>query len=262
MEITDMTYSLITGASKGIGKAIAYELAAQGRNLILVARSEDLLEKLAKELSGRKINVKYLATDLLDEDAAKLLFDWMEIQNLKVDTLINNAGFGQYGKFMDNPIEKHMQVMHLNMDAMVTMAYEFLKRTDGNQRRYILNTVSTAAFQPVPYMAIYSATKSFMLSFSRALRYEVRPQNVYVTALCPGATESEFSSSAGIYKLAEKNARFYMTSESVAKAGVNGLWKNKSVVIPGLMNKLSTIAVNLTPQDLATAMSANIFKNN
>src|SRR5580698_9493433 len=131
MQIMYMTYSLITGASKGIGKAIAYELAAQGRNLILVARSEDLLEKLAKELSGKKIDVKYLATDLLDEDAAKLLFDWMEIQNLKVDTLINNAGFGHWGKFMDSPVDKHMQVMHLNMDAMVTMAYEFLKRTDG-----------------------------------------------------------------------------------------------------------------------------------
>ena len=257
-----MNYTIITGASKGIGKAIAYELATQGKNLILVARSEELLKNLAEGLRTKNIDVKYLAADLLDEDAAKLLFDWIEVQRLTVDTLINNAGFGQWGKFIDNPIDKHMQVMHLNMDVMVSMAYEFLKRTDGSQRRYILNTVSTAAFQPVPYMAVYSATKSFMLSFSRALRYEVRPQNVYVTALCPGATESEFSSSAGIYKLAEKNAKFYMTSESVAKAGLNGLWKNKSVVIPGLLNKISTIAVNLTPQGLATAMSANIFKNN
>ena len=257
-----MTYSLITGASKGIGKAIAYELASQGKNLILVARSEDLLEKLAKELSGKKIDVKYLAADLLDEDAAKLLFDWVEIQNLKVDTLINNAGFGHWGKFMDSPVDKHMQVMHLNMDAMVMMAYEFLKRTDGRHRRYILNTVSTAAFQPVPYMAIYSATKSFMLSFSRALRYEVRPQNVYVTALCPGATESEFSAVAGVHGLEKNYSKFFMTAESVAKAGVSGLWKNKSVVIPGFINKISTIAVNFTPQDLAAAMSANIFKNN
>jgi short-subunit dehydrogenase len=257
-----MTYSIITGASKGIGRAIAYELAAQGKNLILIARSEDLLQTLAKELAAKNIDVKYLAADLLDEDAAKLLFDWIDIQRLTVDTLINNAGFGQYGKFMDNPVDKHMQVMHLNMDVMVTMAYEFLRRTDSSQRRYILNTVSTAAFQPVPYMAIYSATKSFMLSFSYALRYEMKSQNVYVTALCPGATESEFSSTAGIHKLAEKNAAFFMTSASVAKSGLNGLWKNKAAVIPGLMNKISTIAVNLTPQSLATAMSANIFKNN
>jgi short-subunit dehydrogenase len=257
-----MTYSLITGASKGIGKAIAYELAAQGRNLILVARSEELLQKLSVELSAKNISVKYFAANLLEEDAAKLLFDWIEVQRLTVDTLINNAGFAQYGKFMDSPLEKNMQVMHLNMDVMVSMAYEFLKRTNDTHRRYILNTVSTAAFQPVPYMAIYSATKSFMLSFSRALRYEVKEQNVYVTALCPGATESEFSAVAGTSAVEAKYSQFVMTSESVAKAGINGLWKNKSVVIPGLINKISTIAVNFTPQDLATAMSANIFKNN
>ena len=257
-----MTYTLITGASKGIGKAIASELAAQGKNLLLVARSEELLEQLAGQLQAKNIDVRFMAADLTEENAAQRVFDWIELQKIEVDTLVNNAGAGFYGKFLNGPVEKHLQIMHLNMDAMVAMAHEFLRRTNGSSRRYILNTVSTAAFQPVPYMAIYSATKSFMLSFSRALRYEVREQNVYVTALCPGATESEFSSSAGIYKLAEKNARFYMTSESVAKAGINGLWKNKSVVIPGLMNKLSTIAVNLTPQDLATAMSANIFKNN
>ena len=257
-----MTYALITGASKGIGKSIAYELAAQGRNLILVARSEDLLKSLSEDLAAKNIDVKYLATDLLDEDAAKLLFDWVEIQKLTVDTLVNNAGMGYWGKFADGSIQKHLEVMHLNMDAMVTVAYEFLKRTDGGQRRYILNTVSTAAFQPVPYMAIYSASKSFMLSFSRALRYEVRPLNVYVTALCPGATESDFSKVAGVSGLEKNYSKFFMTSESVAKAGVNGLWKNKSVVIPGFINKISTIAVNFTPQDLAASMSANIFKNN
>lgn len=257
-----MTYSLITGASKGIGNAIAYELAAQGKNLILVARSENLLKSLSQELSAKNIDVKYLATDLLDEDAAKLLFDWIEIQKLTVDTLVNNAGMGYWGKFADGDIQKHLEVMHLNMDAMVTMAYEFLKRTDGSHRRYILNTVSTAAFQPIPYMAIYAASKAFMLSFSRALRYEVKPLNVYVTALCPGATESEFSANAGIFALEKNYSKFFMTSESVAKAGINGLWKNKSVVIPGLMNQVSSMAAKFSPQDIATAMSANIFKNN
>ena len=257
-----MTYTLITGASKGIGKSIAHRLAAQGKNLILVARSEDLLKSLSQQLLAKNIDVKYLATDLLDEYAAKHVFDWVDAQKLQVDTLINNAGFGHWGKFADSPIENHIQVMNLNMDAMVTMTYEFLKRTDGSSRRYILHTVSTAAYQPVPYMAVYSATKAFMLSFSRALRYEVRPQNVYVTALCPGATESDFSKVAGVSGLEKNYSKFFMTSESVAKAGVNGLWKNKSVVIPGFINKISTIAVNFTPQDLAASMSANIFKNN
>ena len=261
-QIIYMTYTIITGASKGIGRAIAYQLAAQGRNLILVARSEELLQKLCEELSAKNVDVKYLVSDLLDEDAAKLLFDWVEIQKLNVDTLINNAGAGHWGKFADCAVEKHLQVMHLNMDAMVTVAYEFLKRSDAGQRRYILNTVSTGAFQPVPYMAVYCASKAFMLSFSRALRYEVKSQNVYVTALCPGPTESEFSATAGVNNLEKNFSRFFMTAEDVAKAGLQGLWKNKSVVVPGMMNKLSTMAVNLTPQDLAAAMSANIFKNN
>jgi len=257
-----MTYTIITGASKGIGKAIAYELAAQGRNLLLVARSEDLLKSLAQDLSTKNISVKYLATDLLDEDAAKLLFDWIDIQHLQVDVLINNAGLGHWGQFADTAVENHLHVMHLNMDVMVTVAHEFLKRTDGSRRRYILNTVSTAAFQPVPYMAIYAATKSFMLSFSRALRYEVKPLNVYVTALCPGPTESEFSSVAGVGNLEKKFSSLFMTADAVAKAGITGLWKNKSVVVPGLMNKLSSFAVSFTPQDLAASISANMFKNN
>jgi short-subunit dehydrogenase len=257
-----MKYIIVTGASKGIGKAIATELASQGKNLILVARSEDLLLKLATELSAKKVDVKYLTADLLDDDAPKRVFDWIEIQKLNVEGLINNAGMGHWGKFADCPIDKHMEVMHLNMDAMVRMAYEFLHRSDTSGRRYILNVVSTAAFQPVPYMAIYCATKSFMLPFSRALRYEVRPQNVYVTALCPGATASEFSAVAGTSGTEAKYASMVMSAESVAKEGIKGLWKNKSVVIPGFINKLSTIAVNLVPQDTATAMSANIFKNN
>ena len=257
-----MTYTLITGASKGIGKAIAHQLAAQGKNLILVARSEELLKSLSEELSAKNIDAKYLATDLLDEGATKLVFDWVDVQKLQVDTLINNAGFGHWGKFADSPIENHMQVMHLNMDAMVTMTYEFLKRTNDKERRYILHTVSTAAYQPVPYMAVYSATKAFMLSFSRALRYEVKPQNVYVTALCPGPTESEFSTVAGVNNLEKKLSNLFMTSEAVAKAGLNGLWKNKSVVIPGLLNQVSAIASKLSPPDMVAAMSANIFKNN
>ena len=260
--MTNKTYCIITGASKGIGRAIAFELASQGKNLILVARSEYLLQKLSQELAAKNIDVKYLASDLLDEDAAKLLFDWVEIQKLNVDTLINNAGMGHWGKFADCAVESHMQVMHLNMDAMVSMAYEFLKRTDATQRRYILNTVSTASFQPVPYMAIYAASKSFMLSFSRALRNELLPQNVYVTALCPGPTESEFSAVAGVGNLEKKFSNLFMSAESVAQAGIKGLWKNKSVVIPGLMNKLSTFAVTFTPQDLAASISANMFKNN
>jgi short-subunit dehydrogenase len=257
-----MNYTLITGASKGIGKAIAFELAAQGQNLLLVARSEELLEQLSKELCTKNIDVKYLSADLLEENAPQYIFDWIELQKLQVNTLINNAGIGLYGRFADCPIDKHMQVMHLNMDAMVRMAYGFLKRTNASQRRYILNNASSGAFQPVPFMAIYCASKAFMLSFSQALRYEVKSQNVYVTALCPGATKSEFSVNAGTSKVEERYASLVMSAESVAKAALKGLWKNKSVVVPGFINQLSVIASQLSPHDIVTAMSANVFKDN
>jgi hypothetical protein len=255
-----MNYTLITGASKGIGKAIAIEAASRGMNLLLVARSKELLDKLAVELSAKNVSVKTFVADLFEEDAAGKIFQYAKENSLNINMLANNAGMGYYGNFDECDLKKHLEVMHLNMDACVKLAYTFLKNSGPGQRRYILNTVSTGAYQPVPAMAIYAASKAFMLFFSRALREELKKKNVYVTALCPGGTETEFFGPAQMTGLAKKNARFMMSAEKVARVGLQAVMKNKSVVIPGITNKVGAIASKLAPHDIVVPVAGNFFK--
>lgn len=256
-----MRYTLITGASKGIGKAFAYECAARGMNLILVARSGLLLEELAREISARyNVAVRTHTGDLLDHAIHKKIFNWIDENGYRVNMLINNAGMGYYGKFEQQPMEKHLEVMHLNMDAQVKMAHEFLNRTNHGQKRYLLNTVSTGAFQPVAYMAVYCASKAFMLSFTRALRFELRKEQVNVTALCPGGTETDFFSPAQMDTVASKNAMFMMKPDKVAKQGLDGLFANSAVVIPGWYNKLGAFSARHAPQGLVVWQASKFFK--
>lgn len=256
-----MVYTLITGASKGIGKAFAHECAAKGMNLILTARSTQLLEGLANDLTAKyKVDVKIHTADLLDHAVHKKIFGWINENNWRVNMLINNAGMGYYGKFDAKPLEKHLEVMHLNMDSMVRMAHEFLNNSDKSVKRYLLNTVSTGAFQPVPNMAVYCASKAFMLSFSRAIRHEVSRDNVNVTALCPGGTETDFFTPAAMEQVAEKNARFMMKADEVARQGLYGLLGNKAVVIPGFVNKVGALAARHSPQGLVVKQAAWFFK--
>ncbi|MDB5282765.1 MAG: family oxidoreductase [Bacteroidota bacterium] len=255
-----MNYTLITGASKGIGKAIAIEAANRGMNLLLVARSEQLLVDLAKELSAKNVSVKILAADLFDADASKKIFEFVKEHSLNVNMLVNNAGMGFYGNFDEGDLQNQLNVMKLNMDACVRLTYDFLKNSDATQRRYILNTVSTGAYQPVPKMSIYAATKTFMLFFSRGIREELKKKNVYVTALCPGGTETEFFVPAKMEKVIKKNAAFMMLPDRVAKVGLNAVMKNKSVAIPGGINMLGAIASKLLPHDLVVPVSGSIFE--
>lgn len=255
-----MNYTLITGASKGIGKAFAYECATRGMNLILVARSSQLLDELATDLSKKNITVQTHTADLLDHAVHKKIFGWVKANGYEVDMLINNAGVGQWGEFGQQPVEKQMEVMHLNMDAMVKMAYEFLNNTNPNQKRYLLHTVSTGAFQPLPYMAVYGATKAFMLSFSLAIRHELRKQQVNVTALCPGGVETEFFEPAGMQKVIVRNASFMMKADRVAKAGMDGLMKNQGVVIPGFTNKMGAISARMFPYSMVVPIAARLFE--
>lgn len=256
-----MLYTLITGASKGIGKAFALECAQRGMNLILVARSGHLLEELSTELSAKfQVNVRTHTADLLDHAVQKKIFAWINENGFEVNMLINNAGMGYYGKFEQQPLEKHLEVLHLNVDAQIRMAHEFLNASNPNQKRYLLNTVSTGAFQPVPYMAVYCATKAFMLSFSRALRFELRKQSVNVTALCPGGTETDFFTPAQMDGVAEKNALFMMKADKVAKAGLDGLLSNKAVVIPGWYNQIGAFAARHAPQGIVVSQASSFFK--
>ena len=255
-----MNYTLITGASKGIGKAIAIEAANRGMNIVLVARSKQLLEDLAKELSAKNVSVVTLSLDLLEEDAYKKVFQFVKEKALNINMLVNNAGIGFYGDFDEGDLGKQLDVMKLNMDACVKLAHEFLRTSDTSQRRYILNTVSTGAYQPVPKTVIYVATKSFMLSFSRGIRQELKKKNVYVTALCPGGTESDFFVPAKMEEVIKKNAAFMMLPDKVAKVGLDAVMKNKSVAIPGMINKMGAVAAKLLPHDMVVAVAGSFFE--
>jgi short-subunit dehydrogenase len=254
-------YTLITGASKGIGKAIAREAATRKQNVILAARSQNLLTELATELSATGIDVQTIAIDLLKDTSHTELFNEIEKRGLNVNILINNAGMGNYGKFYKLPLEDHLITMRLNNEVMVRMAHEFITRNKGKEHRcYLLNTASTASYQPVPKMTIYAATKAFMLFFSQGIRFELRRSNISVSALCPGPTESQFFEPAKMDEIWHKNAKYMMTAESVARIALDGTLKRKAVIIPGFFNKLGAVAAKLSPQTLATQASGMLFK--
>lgn len=254
-------YALVTGASKGIGKAFAREFAARKHNVILAARSEQLLEELANELSGKGVDVQTITIDLLKDNSHTELFNEIEKRGLSVNFLVNNAGRGAYGKFYKVALDEHLATMKLNNDVMVRVAHEYIARNKGKEHRcYLVNTASTASYQPVPKMAIYAATKAFMLFFSQALRAELRKSNISVSTLCPGPTHSQFFEPAKMDEFWHKNTRFMMKAETVANITINQTYKRKAVIIPGFFNKLSSVIVKLFPQTLVVSATGLIFK--
>src|SRR5678815_4569526 len=194
-----MNTTLITGASTGIGAAFARKLAARGRNVLLVARSEDKLIALCNEL-GRltSIRAQYLTLDLEQPDAAAQLFEETQRRDLEIDMLINNAGFGSMGDFAKLDLNRELEMLQLNIRALVELTHLFLGPMRERKRGTIINVASTASFQPVPYKATYAATKAFVLSFSEALWEENRQFGIHVMALCPGVTDTNFFAAARI----------------------------------------------------------------
>lgn len=221
---------LITGASSGIGLELAKIHASKGENIILVARRKELLEKLQKEISEQySVKVIVFAIDLTEDGAAKRLYEFTKSQGIFVDYLFNNAGFGTHGKFNSFPVEKHMEMVQLNIKVLVELSYYYLKDMEENNSGKILNTSSTAGFLPSPYFANYFATKAYVNSFSQSLSYELRFTKITVTALCPGPVKTEFAKVAGLgdSKMFHKAADAYST----ALKGYNGMMRGKRLVI-------------------------------
>jgi short-subunit dehydrogenase len=260
-----MAYALITGGSKGIGKAIAENLAAKKYNILLVARSENLLKENAAELE-KKFGIKtdIFAVDISTADAAKKIADWCNSKNYDVSVLINNAGYGLGGSFTTLSLEEQLNMMQLNMQSLVQLTYlmiPVLKKAQG--KSYILNVASTAAHQAVPYLGVYSATKAFVLSFSRAIHHELKGENVSVSCLCPGPTDTYFMDRAGMttMKKAMKQAeRFNMTPQAVAKIGIDGLLKGKLEIIPGGSNKAGAFFSRALPKKLVENTLIGVYK--
>src|SRR5215208_2176356 len=221
-----MNTTLITGASSGIGAAFARKLAARGRNVLLVARSEDKLIALCNEL-GRLTSIRahYLALDLQPADAAAQLFEETTKRELEIDMLINNAGFGSMGDFGKLDLDRELEMIQLNVRSLVDMTHHFLGPMRERRRGTIINVASTAAFQAVPYMATYAATKAFVLSFSEALAEENRAHGIHVMALCPGVTETNFFQAAGIDR---PPMRMIETPEEVVETALRALGRRKS----------------------------------
>jgi short-subunit dehydrogenase len=254
MDSTTQT-TLITGASGGIGYELAKLFARDHYNLVLVARSADKLNQVAGELQSQfGITVKTVALDLAEAPAPKFLFDQLQREGIAVDVLVNNAGFGGYGEFAVMPEEEIVGQIQLNISALTHLTRLFLPVMLARRRGKIMNVASTAAFQPGPLMAVYYATKAYVLSFSEALANEVAGSGVVVSCFCPGATHTGFAKRAGveesrIFKLAAMNV------EAVARDGYRGLMAGRTVVISGLQNWLVAKSVGFAPRKVVTAIS-------
>jgi len=242
--------ALVTGASLGIGKELAKIFAANGHDVVLVARSEDKLQSLARELEGAHgITAHVIPADLTDPSAPADIFAQLQSRGIELDYLVNNAGFGASGAFAELSLQRQMDMMHVNMDALVALTHLALQGMLVRGKGRILNIASTAAFQPGPDMAIYYATKAFVLMFSEGIAEEVKDSGVAVTAHCPGATATSFPGTAGndtsiLFKLGAAPA------DKVARHAYRSMMKGRVVAIEGLMNWLSAFSVRFGPRAL------------
>jgi uncharacterized protein len=251
-----MALALITGASGGIGLALAEELAAGKTNLVLTARSGEALDRICTELSGlHGIQATAISLDLSRPDAPKSLVNALRERGLEPDILINNAGFATYGMFVEQSLESQLEMIRLNVLALVELTGLLLPKMVRKRHGYILNVASTAAFQPGPLMSVYYASKAFVLHFSEGISNELKDTGVKVTALCPGPTESGFQERAkmGDSKLVQSGL---MDARVVARVGLDAMYLGKPVVIPGFRNRLLAMSVRISPR----AMVANMVR--
>jgi len=247
--------ALVTGASGGIGLALARQLAAGGFDLVLTARSGGRLEELARELAERhRPRVRVIARDLAAPEAPAAIADELAREGIDVDVLVNNAGFGTYGPFAETDLAAELGMLQLNVVALTHLSKLFLRPMLSRGRGRILNVASTAAFQPGPLMAVYYASKAYVLSFSEAIAEEHGGSGVTVTALCPGPTTSGFQERAAMEESRLVAGKAMMGAEAVAEAGYRGLLAGKRIVIPGLANRLLAQAYRVSPRRMTTAI--------
>ncbi len=243
--------ALITGASSGIGLELARIHAEKGGNLVLVARSTGKLEELKYELEKKHgISIYIIGKDLSQPNAATEVYSELEKQNITIDFLINNAGFGDSGLFFDSVWEKQEQMINLNIMTLTHFTRLFLKDMVERRNGKIMNIASTAAFQPGPTMSVYCATKAYVLSFSEAINNEAKEFGVTVTALCPGATTSGFQVAASLEGSSLFEGKKLPSSKEVAKYGYKAMMKGKAVAIHGLMNSIMANSIRFTPRSI------------
>ncbi|MHB1585221.1 MAG: SDR family NAD(P)-dependent oxidoreductase, partial [Acidimicrobiales bacterium] len=242
---------LVTGASSGIGAEIAGLLAARGHGVTLVARRRERLEAVAGELAGRHgVRAEVITCDLADADARTALVGGLDERRLVVDVLVNNAGFGTAGPVAAADRRRELELVRTDVEAVVDLCTLLVGGMVARGRGAVLNVASTAAYQPIPGQAAYAAAKAFVLSYTEALRAEVRRKGVTVTALCPGPVATEFNQVAGVSDdeaAAALPRVLWVSAAAVARAAVDGLERDRAVVVPGLANRLGAVAGHLAP---------------
>lgn len=253
-------YTLITGASSGIGKELAYFFAKDKKDLIIVARNSEELEKLAFSLRKEyATNVIVIAQDLAQPNAANELYLKVQNLNIQIDNLVNNAGFGVYGNFSETSLKAESDMINVNILALTQLTKLFLQDMKKRNSGKIMNVASTAAFQPGPLMSVYYASKAFVLSFSESLANELSDTNITVTALCPGPTDTGFMDRANLHDSKLFSGKLKMTPvQFVAESGYKGMMKGKTVVVPGLSNRILTVASQIAPRKLVTKIVREI----
>jgi hypothetical protein len=251
-----MSTALITGASGGIGLELAREMAKAKHNLVLVARSADKLQSLAHELRQTyNVQVRTMAKDLADMQQVRDLYAELQRDKVQIDYLVNNAGFGDYAFFHEAAWNKLEGMIDLNMKSLTLLCHLFVQDMVQRGSGKIMNVASTAAFQPGPTMAVYYATKSYVLLLSEAMANELKDKGVTVTALCPGATESGFQAVAALEESRLVKGRKLPTSAEVAAYGYKAMMKGKMVAIHGFMNALMVFSVRFTPRNIVTKIA-------
>lgn len=257
MEKFSYTTILITGASSGIGEAIARALAKPGYHLILVARSTDALESHAREFRSTGATVDVIAMDLTSENASQNLFETINKLHIQIDLLVNNAGFGSYGYFHESDLAKQLNMIDLNIKTLVQLTHLFLPGMISRNKGAVLNVSSTASFQPVPFMATYGATKAFVTNFSMAVASELRDTPIRIISLCPGRTKTNFQLSAGSNKIRIRSRS--ASKEAVAQVALDAVMNYKKIAIEGLVNKCSTHLQRFFPRYIVLSLARRIF---
>jgi uncharacterized protein len=251
-------WALVTGASAGIGVALARELAAGGAHLVLTARRRDRLDELAGSLRAQfGTQAEVFVADLTQPHAPGEIYSFTKQKGLTIDLLLNNAGFGQYGELTSVDTQRLLDMVQVNCTAVVHLTRLYLADMVARRRGDVMILASTAAFQAVPYISTYAATKAFDLYFAEGLAEEMKPYGIRVCALCPGSTESEFHAVAGQEKFTQKNQE---TAEKVARIGLQALAAGKSYVISGTGNYLGAHSQRLVPRRMVTRIAAKMFR--
>ena len=254
-----MKFSLITGASSGIGEAFARRLAAEKHNLVLVARSGQKLSELCDELAGKYgVTCRYFAVDLLEPGADVRLFEETETNGLEIDWLINNAGFGSAGDFATLDLETELEIIDLNVSALVALTHRYLRKMRERKRGTIINVSSAAGFQPIPFMATYAASKAFVSSFSEAIAEENRPFGIQVLALCPGSTKTNFFEASKIERPIQVKGQ--QTVEQVVDTAMKAVGSGRAKIVSGWANYIGAIAGTLVPNSISSWAMAKALR--